>query len=78
MHTQHGPKESDRSYIKRIDKLILEGVPIGDEVKLLEVVFGLQKGAKMWWRMIADYLVSYTEFRRRASDLIHTIELLES
>lgn len=47
-------------------------------MKLLGVVFDLQRGAKMWQRITVDYLVSYANFRRRASDLIHMSELLES
>lgn len=35
VNTKQGDNESDRAYIERIDKLILEGEPLGNEAKLL-------------------------------------------
>lgn len=55
--------ESNRAYLKRIDKLILEGEPLGDEAKLLGSVVGLKKGTKLWRHMTSNYPTSYSEFR---------------
>lgn len=64
MNTKQGEKEIDRSSIERIDKLILEGEPLGDEAKLIGAVFDLRKGTKLLQCMTADYIASYTNFRR--------------
>lgn len=78
MNTQQGEKELDRSYVKRINKLILKDEPLGDEAKLLGAVSGLKKWTKLWGRMTTVYPINYADFRRRASNIIHTAELLES
>lgn len=46
VNTKQGDNESDWAYIERIDKLILEHKPLGDEAKLLGAVSGLKKGTK--------------------------------
>lgn len=55
MNTKQEDNESDRSYVERIDRLILEHEPLGDEAKVLEVVMGLKKGTMLWRQMIVDY-----------------------
>lgn len=62
MNTKQKDNESERAYIERIDRLILEDYPLSDEAMLLGVVFGLKKGTKLWRCMTTEYPASYADF----------------
>lgn len=70
--------KSDWAYLKKIDKLIMEGEPLGDEAKILGVVSRLKKSTKPWRHVNSNYPRSYSNFRVRASNIVHTTELLAS
>lgn len=55
--------ETDRAYIERVDKLVMEREPLGDEAKVLEIFGGLRMNTKLWKQMNTQYPTSYTNFR---------------
>lgn len=61
-NVEQASNEFDRAYLERIDKLIMEGEPLGNEAKILGAVSGLKKGTKLWRHMNSNYPTSYSNF----------------
>lgn len=69
-NVRQGPEESDRDYINRVYKFILEGEPFGDEANVMGIVGGLRMNTKLWKLMNKGYSCSYAEFQHKAGNLI--------
>lgn len=46
-NVEQAGNKSDRVYLERIDKLIREGEPLGEEAKVLGAITELKKGIKL-------------------------------